>query len=119
MFLGSSGPYCPSQPSVSPYHSGDSNWLPAARERSAVLALRASKSNGPLIGAGGPSPGHGFTWLTDATGVYANPGRSFVWANVSTVLWAPNPFVYFAQEPAAIPFWKEDAPNDPANPIRP
>jgi hypothetical protein len=51
--------------------------------------------------------------------VYANPGRSFVWANVLDSALGSNPFVYFAQEPAAIPFWKEDAPNDPTNPVQP
>jgi hypothetical protein len=47
--------------------------------------------------------------------VYANPGRSFVWANVLDSSLGSNPFVYFASEPAAIPYWKDDAPNDPGN----
>jgi hypothetical protein len=115
-FLGSSGPYCPSQPSISPYHQGglQIGFRPLASGQLFWLFVPV-KSSGPLIGAGGPSPGHGFTWLTDATGVYANPGRSFVWANVLDGALGANPFVYFAQEPAAIPFWKEDAPNDPSN----
>ena len=39
------------------------------------------KRTAPLVGAG-DQPAHGFRWLTDATGVYANPGLSTVWANV-------------------------------------
>jgi hypothetical protein len=119
-FLGSSGPYCASQPSVSPYHQGglQFGFRPLANGQFFWIFVPV-KSSGPLIGAGGPSPGHGFTWLTDATGVYANPGRSFVWANVLDAGLGANPFVYFAQQPAAIPFWKEDAPNDPANPTFP
>jgi hypothetical protein len=115
-FLGSSGPYCPTQPSVSPYHQGglQFGFRPLANGQLFWIFVPV-KSSAPLIGAAGPSPGHGFTWLTDATGVYANPGRSFVWANVLDSALGANPFVYFAQEPAAIPYWKDDAPNDPGN----
>jgi hypothetical protein len=115
-FLGSSGPYCAAQPSISPYHQGglQFGFRPLASGQFFWIFVPV-KSTAPLIGAGGPSPGHGFTWLTDATGVYANPGRSFVWANVLDASLGSNPFVYFANEPAAVPFWKEDAPNDPAN----
>ena len=115
-FLGSSGPYCASQPSISPYHQGglQFGFRPLANGQFFWIFVPVI-SDAPLIGAGGPSPGHGFTWLTDATGVYANPGRSFVWANVLDNALGSNPFVYFAREPAAIPYWKEDAPNDPGN----
>ncbi len=115
-FLGSSGPYCPTQASNVSLHQGGKQigFRPLANGQLFWIFVPV-KSTGPLIGAGGPSPGHGFTWLTDSTGVYANPGRSFVWANVLDNALGANPFVYFAQEPAAIPFWKEDAPNDPSN----
>jgi hypothetical protein len=115
-FLGSSGPYCAAQPSISPYHQGglQFGFRPLANGQFFWIFVPV-KSTGPLVGAAGPSPGHGFTWLTDATGVYANPGRSFVWANVLDASLGANPFVYFAREPAAIPYWKEDAPNDPNN----
>lgn len=119
-FLGSSGPYCAAQPSISPYHQGglQFGFRPLASGQMFWIFVPV-KSSAKLIGAGGPSPGHGFTWMTDATGVYANPGRSFVWANVLDASLGSNPFVYFAQEPAAIPFWKEDAPNDPTHPTQP
>ena len=112
-FLGSSGPYCVNQPSISPYHQGglQFGFRPLANGQFFWIFVPV-KSSAPLIGAGGPSPGHGFTWLTDATGVYANPGRSFVWANVLDGALGANPFVYFAQEPAAVPYWKDDAPNN-------
>ena len=109
-FLGSSGPYCPTQPSISPYHQGglQFGFRPLANGQMFWIFVPV-KSSAPLIGAGGPSPGHGFTWLTDATGVYANPGRSFVWANVFSAGSAQlHPFIYFAREPAAIPFWKDE-----------
>jgi hypothetical protein len=113
-FLGSSGPYCPTQPSISPYHQGglQFGFRPLANGQFFWIFVPVT-SSAELIGAAGPSPGHGFTWLTDATGVYANPGRSFVWANVVPGGLGDNPFVYFAREPAAIPYWKDDAPNDP------
>ena len=106
-FLGSSGPYCPTQPSISPYHQGglQFGFRPLANQQFFWIFVPV-KSSAPLIGAGGPSPGHGFTWLTDATGVYANPGRSFVWANVFSAGAPSSPFIYFAREPAAVPFWK-------------
>ncbi len=68
------------------------------------------KSSAPLIGAGAPSPGHGFTWLTDATGVYANPGRELRVGERLPAGTPSNPFIYFAREPAAVPFWKAN-PN--------
>jgi hypothetical protein len=110
-FLGSSGPYCPTQPSVSPYHQGglQFGFRPLASGQFFWIFVPV-KSSAPLIGAGGPSPGHGFTWLTDATGVYANPGRSFVWANVFQTGTPSSPFIYFARDPAAVPYWKNN-PN--------
>jgi hypothetical protein len=113
-FLGSAGRYCPTQPTVSPYHQGglQFGFRPLASGQLFWIFVPV-KSSGQLIGAGGPSPGHGFTWLTDATGVYANPGRSFVWANVFSA--SPTaPFIYFAREPAAVPFWKPN-PNPPGS----
>jgi hypothetical protein len=115
-FLGSSGPYCPTQPTTSPYHQGglQFGFRPLANGQFFWIFVPV-KSSAPLIGAGGPSPGHGFTWLTDATGVYANPGRSFVWANVFSAGAPSAPFIYFAREPAAMPFWKESAPAGTKN----
>jgi hypothetical protein len=115
-FLGQSGPYCAAQPTISPYHQGglQFGFRPLANGQLFWIFVPV-KSSAPLIGAGGPSPGHGFTWLTDATGVYANPGRSFVWANVVDGGLGDQPFVYFARDPTNIPFWKDDAPNDPNN----
>jgi hypothetical protein len=115
-FLGSSGPYCPTQPSISPYHQGglQFGFRPLANGQFFWIFVPV-KSSGPLVGAAGPSPGHGFTWLTDATGVYANPGRSFVWANVFDAAAQTTPFIYFAREPAAIPFWKDSAPDGTKN----
>jgi hypothetical protein len=107
-FLGQSGPYCAAQPSISPYHQGglQFGFRPLANGQMFWIFVPV-KSSAPLIGAGGPSPGHGFTWMTDATGVYANPGRSFVWANVLASGTPTSPFIYFPRDP--VPFWKNDA----------
>jgi hypothetical protein len=108
-FLGQSGPYCASQPTISPYHQGglQFGFRPLANGQLFWIFVPV-KSTAELVGAAGPSPGHGFTWMTDATGVYANPGRSFVWANVFSNL-GSNPFIFFSRDPAAIPFWQNDA----------
>ena len=109
-FLGQSGPYCPTQPSVSPYHQGglQFGFRPLANGQLFWIFVPV-KSTQPLIGAG-TSPAHGFRWLTDATGVYANPGLSTVWANVFSSTAPTSPFIYFARQPAAVPFWKTN-PN--------
>jgi hypothetical protein len=115
-FLGQAGPYCASQPSISPYHAGglQIGFRPLANGQMFWIFVPV-KSSQPLIGAGGPSPGHGFTWLTDATGVYANPGRSFVWANVLSASSGQSPYIFFSRDPAAIPFWNNSAPDGQKN----
>ena len=120
-FLGQSGPYCADQPGVSQYNGGlRFGFRPLASGQMFWIFVPV-KSSAPLIGAGGPSPGHGFTWLTDATAAYESPGRSFVWANVvpTSGVGSTTPFVYFARDPTVIPFWKEDSPNDPNHPTMP
>ena len=114
-FLNQSGPYCAAQPTVSPYHPGglQFGFRPLANGQLFWIFVPV-KSSAQLVGAG-HSPPDGFYWLTDATGVYANPGLSTVWANVFAAGGGGDPFVYFAQDPTNIPFWKDDAPNDPAN----
>ena len=114
-FLGQSGPYCAHQPTSSPYHPGglQFGYRPLASGQFFWIFVPV-KSTAQLVGAG-HSPPDGFYWLTDSTGVYANPGLSTVWANVFAAGGGSDPFVYFAQDPTNIPFWKEDAPNDPGN----
>jgi hypothetical protein len=118
-FLGQSGPYCPTGPTPSPYHSGGQQFgfRPLASGQMFWIFVPV-KSTQPLIGAQ-RSPADGFRWLTDATGVYANPGLSTVWANVFAAGSGGDPFVYFARDPTTIPYWKDDAPNDPDNPLFP
>ena len=69
-FLGSSGPYCPTQPSISPYHQGglQFGFRPLANGQLFWIFVPVT-SDAELKGAAAPSPGDGFTWLTDATGV--------------------------------------------------
>ena len=110
-FLNQSGPYCASQPTISPYHQGglQFGFRPLANGQLFWIFVPV-KSTAQLVGAG-HSPPDGFYWLTDATGVYANPGLSTVWANVFPAGAGGDPYVYFGREPGALPFWKNDAPD--------
>ncbi|MDO8210860.1 hypothetical protein [Conexibacter sp. CPCC 206217] len=108
--FGSSGQICPAQASPSAYHQGAFNVGFRPLASGAMLEIFVPvRSTSTLLGAGGPDL---FSWLTDATGVYANPGLSRVFANVFNSS-GDQPFVYFAREQSAIPFWKDDAPSAP------
>jgi hypothetical protein len=111
-FMGSSGPYCPAQATPSSLHSGgwSLGFRPLATGQLYEIFVPVI-SDAPLVGAGA-SPADGFRWLTDATGVYANPGLSTVWANVVSGAGGSTPYIYFAR-PAATPFWKADASAGP------
>ena len=114
-FLGQSGPYCAAQPTISPYHQGglQFGFRPLANGQLFWIFVPV-KSTAQLVGAG-HSPPDGFYWLTDATGVYANPGLSTVWANVFPSGAGGSPYVYFGREPGALPFWKDGAPAGTEN----
>lgn len=109
--FGSSGPYCPTQPyaGIQP-GSLSFGFRPLASGQLFQIFVPV-KSTSTLVGIG-TSPPDGFRWLTQATGVYANPGLSTVWANVFAAGASSAPFVYFARPPA-VPFWKADAPATP------
>ncbi|HXD55994.1 MAG TPA: hypothetical protein VN618_14655 [Solirubrobacteraceae bacterium] len=111
-FDGYSGAYCPSAASPSSLHSGGLSFgfRPLATGQLFQIFVPVI-SSAPLVGAG-HSPPDGFYWLTDATGVYANPGLSTVWANVFSAPSSGSPFIYFAHEPAT-PFWEPKAPEKP------
>ena len=109
--FGSTGDICPATARPGVYHQGAQNIgyrpIPSGGMLEIFVPLTTST---PLAGSGGPDE---INWLTDATGVYANPGRSGVWANVFPTSGSASttPFVYFAREPSAAPFWKADAPD--------
>ena len=108
--FGSTGDICPAAPRPGVYHQGAQNIGYRPIPSGAMLELFVPlTTSAPLAGSGGPDE---INWLTDATGVYANPGRSGIWANVFAASGAASttPFVYFAREPSAEPFWKADAP---------
>ncbi len=111
-FEGSSGPYCPTTATPSLLHSGawSLGFRPLASGQLFQIFVPV-KTTKPLVGAG-TSPPDGFRWLTDATGVYANPGLSTVWANVFEASAGSAPFIYFAHDPA-IPFWDASASAGP------
>ena len=102
--FGSSGPYCPTSAGPGFYNPGalSFGFRPLASGQLFQIFVPV-KSTGPLVGIGA-SPADGFRWLTNATGVYANPGLSTVWANVLPSGTPSGPFIYFTG-PAAIPFW--------------
>ena len=108
-FEGYSGRYCPTEATPSSLHSGGLSFgfRPLASGQQFWIFVPVI-STAPLVGAG-HSPPDGFYWLTDATGVYANPGLSETWANVFA---APSgePYIYFAH-PAAVPYWDAAAPK--------
>ncbi len=114
--FGGSGPYCPTTASPSTFQSGalSFGFRPLASGQLFEIFVPV-KSTAPLVGIGA-SPADGFRWLTNATGVYANPGLSTVWANVLPASGGSGatPFVYFTR-PAATPFWKADAPATPTD----
>jgi hypothetical protein len=112
-FLGSSGPYCPTHATPSSLHTGawSLGFRPIANGQLFEIFVPVITTH-QLVGAGA-SPADGFRWLTDSTGVYANPGLSTVWANVfPSGTSGTTPYVYFAHAPA-IPFWKADASAGP------
>lgn len=100
-FLGQSGRYCPTGPSAGAPIGQRFGFRPLANGQQFWIFVPV-KSTATLKGAGGPDE---FDWLTQATGVYANPGRSYIWADVFPGGGGGTPFVYFAHDPAAIPFW--------------
>lgn len=105
--FGSSGDVCPAQAQPAAYTQGGWNigYRPLA-SGSMLQIFVPLKTTAILNGSGGPDE---INWLTYATGVYANPGRSGVWAN-TFASGGSTPFVYFARNPSAAPFWKADAP---------
>lgn len=113
-FLGSSGDYCPKSATPSFRHSGgwSLGYRPLANGQMFQIFVPV-KSTGQLVGASA-SPPDAFRWMTNSTGVYANPGMSEVWTHVlpSGSGNGSSPFVYFTRE-AAIPFWVADAPTQP------
>ncbi len=111
--LGSTGAYCPAQAGPAIYTPGavSVGFRPIANGQLFQVFLPVVSSQ-QLVGMGNAN--HKFMWTTTSTGVYANPGLSTVWANVfasSNV--GQGPFVYFARQPAAVPWWKADASSSP------
>src|SRR5437764_14632843 len=81
-FDGSSGPYCPTHATPSSLHSGgwSLGFRPLANGQLFQIFVPVITTH-QLVGAGA-SPADGSRGVTDATGVYANPGLSTVWADV-------------------------------------
>jgi hypothetical protein len=109
-FDGYTGRYCPTEATPSSLHSGalSFGFRPLAFGQQFWIFVPVI-STAPLVGAG-HSPPDGFYWLTDATGVYANPGLSETWANVFSAPSGEEPFIYFAHQ-AAVPYWDSAAPK--------
>lgn len=108
--FGSRGQICPAQATPSIYHSGGYSigFRPLVNGGQLQIFVPVRSAN-RLLGMAGPDR---FMWMTNSVGVYANPGGSEVWANVFDNL-GDQPYVYFAREQSAVPFWKPDAPQTP------
>ncbi|MDQ8045106.1 MAG: thrombospondin type 3 repeat-containing protein [Solirubrobacteraceae bacterium] len=112
-FNGMSGDYCPSQASPSTVQAGavsvGGRLLASGQLFQVFLPV---KSTGPV---GGSTNGvqDGFRWLTNATGVYANPGLSEVAAYLNPAGAATTPSVFFTRTPSAQPWWNADYPDAP------
>jgi hypothetical protein len=107
--FGSSGDICPATPRPGLYQGAQSIGYRPIPSGAMLELFVPLKTSAVLAGSGGPDE---INWLTDATSVYANPGRSGIWANVFPTSGSASttPFVYFARAPSAEPFWKADAP---------
>lgn len=111
--FGQSGPYCPAQVGPAVYTQGavGVGFRPLANGQLFTIMVPVVSSS-QLVGMGDFN--HRFMWTTTATGVYANPGLSSAWVNVFPASNAgSSPFVYFARDPAAQPFWLESAGAGP------
>ena len=109
--FGSSGQICPAQPGAGMHQGALSIGYRPLVSGGMLQIFVPVRSAATLAGMGGPDR---FTWVVDSTGVYANPDVSEVWANVFANL-GSRPYVYFARDPSAIPFWKADAPTTPVD----
>ena len=111
--LGSTGAYCPTQVGPAIYTQGavSVGFRPIVNGQFFQVFVPVISST-QLVGLGNFNDR--FMWTVTATGVYANPALSSVWANVfpaSNV--GQGPFVYFARQPAAIPYWDAAASSSP------
>ncbi len=104
--FGGSGPYCPSAPGPAVYNQGalSFGYRPLASGQLFQIFVPV-KSTQQLVGAG-TSPADGFRWLTNATGVYANPGLSTVWANVFPAANSGVAVRLLRSARRPCPFWK-------------
>lgn len=101
-FLGQSGRYCPTGPTAAPIGQRF-GFRPLANGQMFEIFVPVVTTQ-PLHGAGGPDE---FNWLDYATGVYANPFGSEIFANVFPAgNTGSSPFVYFDHTPAAVPYWQ-------------
>lgn len=112
--FGGSGPYCPSSAAPSARNAGalSIGYRPLASGQLFWVFVPVISTQ--VLSGSGTSDR--IVWVTDATGVYENPGASQVWTWVFDGAAPTGPFVYFTRSPN--PFWKPDgqtAPSDQRN----
>jgi hypothetical protein len=107
-FLGSNGPYCPSQ--VGSSLTGTSGavgvgYRPLANGQLYQLFVPI-KSTQTLQGAAA-SPADEIRWVLSTSGTYSNVGATSVWTNVFPAGSGTGntPFIYLARNPSVEPFW--------------
>ena len=103
-----SGPYCPTSAHPSIYQANalsfGSRLIASGQLFKIFVPVRTSQ---PKIGITS-SPPDGFYWLSNATGVYANPGLSRAYSAVLPSAGGSTPQVFFSRPPAT-PFWQKSA----------
>lgn len=104
-----SGPYCPTSALPSIYQANalsfGSRLIASGQLFKIFVPVKTSQ---PKIGITSTPP-DGFYWLSNATGVYANPGLSRAYTAVLPGGGGSNPQVFFSRPPAT-PFWQKSAP---------
>ncbi len=117
-YAGQSGRYCPTGPSAGAPSgvSGAQNYgfRPLANGQFFMIFVPV-KTTAELHGAGEPGETGEFNWLTVASAADANPYRSYTWANVLPSGGSSTPYVYFARNPSAEPYWDATAASGEEN----
>lgn len=107
------GPYCPTTATTSATGYGIGfGYRPLANGQIYQLFVPV-KSTQTLVGMGNAM--HKMTWSLTATGTYSN-GATSVWTNVFQA-GSSSPYMYFARQPAAVPFWNGAAPSGEENQV--
>lgn len=111
--INATGPYCPTSPTSSATGNGIGIGYRALASGQIYQVFVPIKSTQTLVGMGNNA--HRINWSITATGTYNN-GQTGVWTNVFSA-GSSSPSVYFARQPAAVPFWNNSSPAGQENQV--